>query len=265
MLRIVVTAGLLFALVAASPASAARIYVSGSPMSDRTVLVITTSQDGRSLTRLGYRFVVRCTTLIEAHWSGTADRARGDQPARLASRRQPRGTLGGTLEGVRRVDDGTIETIAAELTGTIRDRSARGRLDLRVTRVDATTGAVVHRCAETRFWTARRDPGRIYAGATSQGQPMMLELVPSRTRLRRGYITWIESCDFPVATGWSWMTITQSWPLKRGGSFTRTTAGRLAGRFRGGRATGTFHYASTDEETNHSCTTGDLTWTLRTG
>ena len=101
---------------------------------------------------------------------------------------------------------------------------ATGTLSATVKIVDQATGAHDHLLPDRpKRWTATRDPGIIYGGATSQGQPFVVRLNQQRKRVNDVITTWYAPCTPRGRTSACPITSATSPSRAPGGSATRSS------------------------------------------
>jgi hypothetical protein len=278
-------AAVVVALAAAQPASAARVY-GGQPSGtgqSTAQLVLSLSNSGNELTKVTFHLDVACGTAFRSVDSGTTlsvdsppDRVRFGAHY-LVGAKVRGGRLSGTIVGADQVDDTTIETMSVVLSGTAGKSSARGRLAVRLLRINATTGEVVGQCAKNLSWRALRKPGIVYAGATSQDEPVVIELSADRKRVSHAHLAWFGPCQ----GGGAWIDPHDEFDLEPfrlspTGRFARryefnlaeaTLRERFVGRVSRTRASGTFKADATvpQEAGTDTCSSGTVSWKAATG
>ena len=270
--------------VAVQPASAARIY-GGQPKTgvpDEVVLALNDS--GTAITKLTFHLDVSCGTDFETVDAGTTQSV-GAVPDRLMAGahylvrgRVAAGKLSGTIVGTDRYDATTWELMNVVLSGTASKTRAGGTMAVKFVRTDETSGAVLAQCDQTIRWSALRHPGVVYAGATSQNEPIVLELTRDRRHVSHAHVAWYAPCR----AGGDWVAShdefdLQPFALSRTGAFARTyrynlgqgstEIERFAGRVGTAKAAGTFQSAVTLAGTagDDSCSTGSVSWAVSTG
>ncbi len=105
-------------------------------------------------------------------------------PQDLVMRRNRAGRFAGTVMAVQSLSDGAYAgVVTAEVRGRLRKARASGSLSGEVAIVSTDTGEQVPvRSTGTVRWTASRDAGRVYGGATSQDEPVVARLDDRRRR-----------------------------------------------------------------------------------
>ena len=174
-----------------------------------------------------------------------------------------------SAEGYRSVefDDDTFGETRHLLAGRVRGDTVRGTLALSVDLHDAA-GNPVGTCDTGRMhWTARSAPGRIYAGATSDDQAVVIRLDRARRRVTRADIGQWQACregggflghnffDGPLRAG----RFSAGAPYKLTGGHGRDA---FQARIGTSRASGTFRDRRTYPGAH--CDSGLLGWRART-
>ncbi|CAB4859038.1 unannotated protein [freshwater metagenome] len=147
------------------------------------------------------------------------------------------------------------------ITGRIGHRFASGRLKVTLTGGDTCTSTPLG-------WTALRSPGRIYAGATSQEEPVVIQR--SGKRIEHVDIDWHADC---TPSGYVHIPDElNDLPLKATGAFgvyRRATdgTGRWNRAFRGilRRTSGSGTYQVRLARSGNSCSTPLISWNVATG
>jgi hypothetical protein len=174
--------------------------------------------------------------------------------------------------------------VTEKVTGRIRrNGSASGTYRASVTLIDRQTNQPVADChTGTIKWSARSARGRVFAGATSAGQPIVVELDRRRGSVEHLMFGWGAPCAPPETGGWLVPDHLRGFPLT-GGSFGDTFqvpvdldgGGKRAfdytiqGSVGRSKASGSFSVKVTDMDgagvTTSACDTGSVTWTARSG
>jgi hypothetical protein len=184
------------------------------------------------------------------------------------------------VEGYATANGLMTETIAGRVR---RDGGAAGTYRSKVRVVDDRSGDTVATCdTGTVRWTARSRRGRIFAGATSQDQPIVVEVDRQRASVERMRMGWAAPCT-PEETG-SWLlgdelsgfrldggafgdTFQQPFDLDGGGR--RTFDYTVDGQLRRISASGSFAVTVTDADAagavTSTCPSGNVDWSARTG
>lgn len=89
--------------------------------------------------------------------------------------------------------------VAVRVSGKLGTRRASGTLEANVEIVDRATGEPMVSCRTgTVRWSAARDPGRVYGGATSQEEPIVLRVDRRRRTVTDVMVGWQSStCEPP--------------------------------------------------------------------
>jgi hypothetical protein len=171
--------------------------------------------------------------------------------------------------------------IAVRLAGKLRAGSASGTLSADVAILDGS-GNEVDAChtGATR-WNATRSPGRLFAGKTSQDEPVVLRLDAARRNVRNVLIGWQTAecrpegfarfgesfARFPLRAGRFGDAWEESYDGPDGSKLRYTMD--LAGEVRRRSASGTLQATITDTDlagaTTLSCDSGRVTWSTATG
>ena len=189
-----------------------------------------------------------------------------------------KGRLSATGLGSATLGDGMSAAIVQKIRGRFKPTSASGTWSAHVTILDPE-GNSVDSCDTGRFrWSAGRGP-TIYAGSTTQGEPVVVRTSKSRTRVDYfgfgwsapctpdGYLTFPEGFSgFPLtssgAFGDQW---TSDYPWSDG-SAKDSFSYKLAGTLKKGRGSGTLSVdmatITTDGATSASCHTNTVRWSV---
>jgi hypothetical protein len=246
--------------------------------------VLSLSNSGKQATQMTFHVDVSCGTDFSTVDFGTA-RAVDDLPDALVFGEHylvdatvTRGSLSGTLIGADRIDDAVVEVMNATLLGRVRKGTASGRLAVDFVHLDEATGAVVAQCSKNLRWKSLRKPGIVYGGATSQDEPVVVELTATRKRVSHAHVSWFAPCK----GGGAWVEGHDEFDLRpfslsRRGTFSRTyrfdygqgmsAVERFAGRVRRTKASGTFQGDVTisGDAGSDACSSGQVSWTAATG
>ena len=221
------------------------------------------SRGGHRLARLHLYVRGRCADGNTAVYAGVA-RFRNVLPAVidegdnvLAARRVGRrGKVRASGRAVAGYGGEVVGLIREELRGRLRsDGIASGTLRLRWKLKDRRTDAIVTTCDSGNLrWVAKSAPGRVFAGLTSFGQPVVVELARDAASVTRFRIGW--SVDCRPSGGWTWGERLERFPIRRGRfgdsleqPYQRDDGGvntfsyKLRGRLRGAQASGSFTVA----------------------
>jgi hypothetical protein len=263
--------------VSAAPAAASRMY-GGQKTSERLQMVFAVSDDGATLESAAVLAELNCRGYNRIDTATTTSVAALPAEPRpgvlyLAGQAIAGGRLDATLLIAREYAPGRTDVVSGALTGTLTANGGRGTLALTSRVVEDATGRLVRTCSRTLPWRVLRRPGRLFAGNTSQGAPIVLLLSADRRRVVRSLIGWTARCrrasyyaephdDFLLpfrltASG----TFVQRYRYDAGGG--ADVIGRFGGRFRERTASGVFR--SRVRGGGERCDTGRRTWTARTG
>lgn len=197
----------------------------------------------------------------------------------LRMRRNSLGRFAGVAKARQPQGDGFVR-VAYRVSGRVqkRGRAASGRLSASVTWIDAN-GRRMERCRRAVRWTAMRDPGRLFAGATSHDEPVVLWRPPGASWVSLGFRWHTQSCSdgsFRTAgSGLSFILVddgrlresTTVWqPLEGGGdAFLDTTVAGTVGNVRGH---GSYRAKLTlldPDGSSITCESGRVSWRVQTG
>jgi hypothetical protein len=288
---LVVTAAVTGVVGAATPATASRVY-GGQPatFTDPSQLVLRLSDDGARVDGIVVHLDLRCTprSRLGRRYPMALSLTNEDaipvtlRPGRYALAAPP--VAGGRLqlalrgEARQRATNGAAVggRFEADVVATVSDARASGTV--RATQVLRlrSTGRRLGTCTLTDRWRADRRPGRIFAGRSSQDEPVVFELSQDRRRITHGHFGWFARCR-PSGTYWEpheefgWT----SFPLRRGGSFAgRFTFDdgdqrfryRLSGRLGRRHMSGRLSVEVRERRPSQAdCAAGPVTWWASTG
>jgi len=197
----------------------------------------------------------------------------------LAGRRVGRG-------GKLRASGRSVAGYGGELVGLIReqlrgrlrgDGIASGTLRVRWELQDRRTHAAVTTCDSGNLrWVAESAPGRVFAGLTSAGQPVVVELTRDAASVARFRVGWSVDCRpsggwilgdrlerFPIRRGRFGRSLQQ--PYQRDGGGVNTFRYKLHGRLRGPQASGSLTVAVRETDaagsTIFDCGPSSVRWT----
>jgi hypothetical protein len=280
-------AGVALALTAAAPAPAAPTAIYGGHTSYYAPFSLRVGANGSKLTGMLLQVDFRCDDGSGASWSGRASfqsfkpatAEPGDNvltPARISRR----GTFRATGEAAAHYGEDKIGAITEKLRGTIRRGIAHGTYSATLVMHNADTGATVRTCRSgTVRWEARSAPGLVYAGQSSDGQPLVIERSRDGRRIGIVYVAWTAPCQsggaFEIGEGLTNFTVAAGgrfgdrWndetKLGDGGSDVR--AYRFDGTLGASRAFGTFGVQITQKDAagavTETCESTVAPWTAR--
>jgi hypothetical protein len=273
-------------LIAAPPAFAAEGVYGGTTSADEAI-VLRTDAEAKKLRSVVIAWVAPCQDgarfplAIEL----TAVRAEpgfSPDPDDLVVSRNAKGRFAGTQRGV--MDLGAqIADINTQLSGRLKPKQASGRLTVTISVIDKATNAEVSTCQTGSLkWSASRSAGRIYAGKTSQDEPVVVRLDRKRKKIADLIVGWRTStCEppdgfyrvpdrlvnFPVRGGRFGATFDSSFPSDGGGQI--TMAYDVAGRITRRSIRGTLNVKVTTTDaagaTTQTCDSGAVDWRATTG
>jgi len=269
---------------AAQPAGAARIYAGQPTASVPDELVLALSNSGTAITKITFHLDVSCGTDFESVDFGSTQNV-DTLPDRMANGahylvagKVAGGKLSGTIVGADAIGDTSWELMNVVLSGTVAKSRASGTMAIKLARTDAASGATTAQCSRVVRWSALRNPGIVYAGATSQNEPIVIELKPDRKHVNHAHVAWFAPCT----SGGAWIDPhdefdLKAYPLSRTGAFSRTyrfglgggalEIERFIGRVSPTKASGTFQsdVTITGSTGTSTCSTGKVSWTAATG
>lgn len=272
----VALAACMFATPGVASAAPVGVFASTDQSSSPANVVLTMDMSGRRLRSVVLAVDARCdgggrTRASESLVVGRDLRMRRNSLGRFTGVAQARGPQGdGSVRVIYRVS-GRVEN---------RGRAASGRLSASATWFDAT-GRRTQLCRRRAVrWTARRDPGRLFAGATSHDEPVVLWRPPGASWVTLDFRWHTQSCsdgsDRIPGSGLGYIVVkhgrlresTTVWqPLEGDGgdAFLRTTLVGTVGKVQGH---GSYRAALTltdREGSSITCESGPVSWHVQTG
>jgi hypothetical protein len=215
----------------------------------------------------------------------TATRAQAGfqpDPGELAVSRNARAGFAGRQAGAMDLGN-AIAVVSADYSGRLRRGRASGRLAGEVTILDRASGNQIDACRTGEVsWSATRAAGRIYAGATSQDEPIVVRLDARRAKVADLLVSWHSStCEppdrflrfaerfggFPVKAGRFGDTFEQQFTGDQGNSivYSYELGGTIARR----AARGSLRVRMTNRDAAGvamvSCDSGGIAWSAATG
>ena len=284
--RLVAGAALAAGLVAPASVHAATTAVFGGSTAAAEPIALTADAKAKRLRSVTVVYEAKCsdgevfpfTAQLSA---SSATSGFGDGTTKLRMSRNKRGRFAGSNIALLG-DDTHSATAKLKLKGRLRSGSAKGTLSATVLIVDMTSGQVITCRTGATNWRASRSPGRVYAGATDQGEPVVVRLDSARTKVSEMLIGWESStcqpegfirvgdgvADLPITDGHFGDSFSRSFTDDSGAAtldYVVDGTIDLAGR----SATGTFQVKVTGKDaagaTTLSCDTGVVTWRATTG
>ncbi len=270
----------------AAPAALAADTVFGGSTSGREAIVIKGNKTAKKLSSAVIAWSAKCADgmyfdLATEVTPSSSSPGFSPEPTDLLMSRNRNGSFSGTQAAGRDLGD-AIAVVKATVTGRLRPKSASGTLSADVTIIEAASGNTQTTCRTGRqSWKATRAPGRVYAGKTSQEEPVVAKVDAKRKRVTDLLVSWHGDCtpqgwarfsealhNFPAAsTGRFGDTWNDTVKLSDGG--TRTFDYSLAGSLGRRSARGTLRVAVKDVDAagtmTTSCDTGGVTWKATTG
>jgi hypothetical protein len=277
----------LVATLAGAPAALAANAVYGGSTGGGEPIVITADKAGKALRSAVIAWRANCADGMyfsdgASLTPGKASPGFTPDPGELLMKRNAKRRFSGVqATGFDLGDSAAVVTVS--LDGKLSPKAASGTLSADVTIIEKATGNQITTCSLARSrWKATRAPGRVYAGKTSQDEPVVARLDAKRKRITDLLVSWDStSCQTPgyvhygerlhnidvAASG----RFSDSWdatdPLSDGGTARTTYA--LAGRVAKRAARGTLRIGVTWLDaagaTTDSCDSGGVTWKATTG
>jgi hypothetical protein len=173
----------------------------------------------------------------------------------------------------------TVGDVTEKLAGRLRGGKGRGTLEATIEVSDRASGQHVTTCHSGPLrWTARSAPGRVYAGQTSDGRPVVVERSRSGSKVTTFWVTYVAACqsgdsfgvgegitNFPISGG----SFGDKWTdeEKDSGGGKLALAYRLVGDAGRSRASGVFQaqvaVIDAGGQTKDTCDTTPLSWSAR--
>ncbi len=202
-------------------------------------------------------------------------------PTELLVSRNVKGSFKGTQQGAMG-SDSAVAAIVVTLDGKLKATRASGTLSAVVKIADRASGADITACDTGPLrWVASRDPGIVYGGSTSQGEPMVIRLNSQRKRVNDVLTTWHAPCPtsgglyrvpdrfvgFPVkSTGRFGNPFTSDIPLDTGMvHFDYALAGRISRTSAKGTLQVKISETDASGAATDNCDSGGVTWKAATG
>jgi hypothetical protein len=172
--------------------------------------------------------------------------------------------------------------VTTKLSGKLKARRSSGSISVDVSIIDKQSNAQTMACRTGSVrWAATRSPGRLYAGVSSQEEPIVLRLDAKRKKVSDILAGWESSTctpdiflrfgerftNFPLHAGSFGDSFDQTYDSTDGGKATYAYA--IDGKVGRRSAKGTLHVGVTGTDaggaTTLSCDTGGVTWKATTG
>jgi hypothetical protein len=246
----------------ATAVTPARGVTYGGSTSSKDPVMVKLSRNGARVTQLSTQLRVTCSA------SGAYLPVVSGPRANLAI--APGGSFRGQVATTRDLGGGYSASQTIALSGKVRGLKLSGSVKVHADIVDPTH-QVIDTCDRTVTFKAASSKAKVFAGVTSQGRPVVLELAASGALVHHFHIGWQASC---VSGGsFSWGDTLTTFPIVRGnfgdafGHKYSTPSGgssvesySIRGGISGSRAAGTFRWK--EDETD---ATGAATDTCDTG
>jgi hypothetical protein len=260
-------------LLAVAGSAGAAVY--GGTSGDGLALGAVTNRAGTQLQRLHLHLEGTCDDGQPLFYRGTATRVITPPqtiPQGLTVFTAPAIGPGGrvTATGVGTGDYGTrVGSLQFTLAAQIRRGTLTGTVQGTVSLTDRAGQQPPITC---RFApvpvSARSSAGIVYAGSTTESEPVVLRLDRRRRAVRRLLVGWAAGCkpsgqfaipddlrNFPLGTTGRFGDVFDIGPLDLGAGAKRTVTYQIAGRIRGARASGTLKVGVRDVDANGAPTT----------
>ena len=198
----------------------------------------------------------------------------------LAMSRNAKGRFSGAQRASFQLDSGTA-TVAVMFAGRLRAGSASGTLSADVVVLDESGNEVDSCRTGATKWNASRSPGRLFAGKTSQDEPIVVRLDAGRRNVKNVLVGWqTASCrpegfarfgesltNFPLRAGRFGDALASSYDEPGGGTqrYTMELAGKVTRRSASGTLRATITVTDAAGATTLSCDSGGVTWKTATG
>jgi hypothetical protein len=277
----------LAALLGAAPGAFAADRVYGGSTSAGEAIVVTADKAGKKLRSAVVSWRAECAD-GEYFATGSAltpaQSAPGFTPGpdELEIKRNGKRRFAGTQHVGYGLGD-AFAAVTVALDGRLGAKAASGTLSAEVAIIERATGNALTTCRTGRErWRAARAPGRIYAGKTSQDQPIVARLDAKRRRVTDVMLGWDSSSCQPegavhyperlsnfrlASTGRFGDEWDATEPVSDGGSARTTYA--LTGRIARGGARGTLKIGVTWTDpagaVTRTCDSGSVSWKAATG
>jgi hypothetical protein len=223
----VVGAGIATTLVAAllalgAEAAPAAQGVYGGATRSGDPIVITSDAKGQKLTGVVFRLRVNSPDDWWPVSGKLAVREVPDNPMAIPTGvlvvdRNARGRFAGRLIDPLGASAERAYMSAMQLTGSLKPGKAAGTIKAWVTVTNIATGqpeGVFE--TDTIKWTARRDPGRVYAGSTANALPIVINLDQRRRKVQDLWFSCFTEQSSPPDMYWSSSETFGDFPLKNG-------------------------------------------------
>ena len=198
----------------------------------------------------------------------------------LAMSRNAKGRFFGAQLAGFPLDSGTA-TVAVTFAGRLRAGSASGTLSADVVVLDESGNEVDSCRTGTTNWNASRSPGRLFAGKTSQDEPVVVRVDAGRRNVTNFLVGWQTAgcrpegfarsgeslANFPLRAGRFGDALVSSYDDPGGGiqRYTMDLAGKVTHRSAGGTLRATITVTDAAGATTLSCDSGGVTWKATTG
>jgi hypothetical protein len=274
----------LAALAATAAPARAASFVYGGGTSDGNPIAITAAKGGKALNGATIAWGARCDQGMWFDWAvlSPVKSSSGFPPGPedLVVSRNAGGRFAGTEMAAEDAGD-DIAAISVRLTGKLTKTRATGTLSAVVKLVNKTTQAADGSCQSgTIRWTATRAPGSVFAGSSSQHEPVVVRIRHERVS---DFLAGWDTNTCSDGSNWHYTPDLTGFPLSRSGAFgdafthsepldgglTRKFDVELRGRARRTSVRGTLHVTTADSDATGAqtmtCDSGTIAWRAITG
>jgi len=266
----------------------------GAITSQDNPLAIRLSGDGKRVDRIAFHWDANCTSgKVFSFGDILAPTAKppsgpvGEDPYLPVSKS---GSFKGTALTVRDLGGGRLGTLSQVISGTVSSSKGAGTWSAHFEAVDVMSGQKVDTCdTGTIRWAAPKPRTLYLGGATSQNEPVVVQLNSNRHTVRVFRIGWSGDCvpagappGSPPTDSFSVGEALAGFPVKDGkfgdtfsNSYTRKDGGKnkfdyeIAGTVGQKKASGSFHVLMTSTNssgvTEGTCASPKVTWSAKAG
>jgi hypothetical protein len=266
----------------------------GALTSQDNPLAIRLSSNGMRVERIAFHWDAKCTSgTVFSFGDILAPTAKppsgpvGEDPYLPLSKS---GSFKGSTLAVRDLGNGRMATLSQVISGKLGESNGAGTWSAHLDAVDVASGQKVDTCdTGTIKWTAPKPQTLYYAGATSQDEPLVLQLKKNRRTVRSFRIGWTADCfaagappGSPPLNVFSVGEALANFPIKAdkfGDTFSNTYARQdggankfdfeVTGKVGKKKAGGSFHALMTSTSssgvTEGTCESPKVTWNAKQG
>lgn len=253
---------------AAVPAASGTVY--GGATSQDSPFALVLSADRRRVSHAMFYVEARCSDGTDLPYFAKA----------TLGRRLPRSGAFAWRGTDSRSNGKAALRVTERIQGSVRRSRAAGTFTVAMELVDKASGARRQTCrTATLRWSAASAPGRVYAGQTDAGGPVVVQLDRARRQITTFRAGWIGTCtksgpfgmgehlsEVKVARSGAFAdSLSEDEPVDGGG--TRAVDVALSGRMAATRASGVYRYSSKDKSKAGKiadiCDSSDVHWSAR--